>query len=450
MDGTRKRRINQGIKRVKRVRQKMDLSHREELRKKISERKMHGATDKHFPSQKTNFLQKQRRHKKKGLKQDFFFFRKLFKHRFFYAGLFVLFFAFILSQHFAYAKVKLSPKTFSFHERGKKIILYRKAKNEKQLAFYLMVLSGNIDVEVEPDQEIPVEKKAEGFIDLFNNYSKEPQHIAPHTRFESVSGKVFYLMNPRGVVIPGMKNGQAGRVRVKVQAAEPGPEYNIEATDFTLPAFKEMGLSDKFYKITAVSLQKFQGGFRGTKKVLSKSKMEQVEKSLENRLQKKLLDALKREKTDRVLLVHGTESFLPEKAVFLEKEKKLSLKAKVSSLVLRKDYVESFLKHYYLSNVHPDDIFLKNFQDINFSYQGKKPLDFSRVEKVPVLMNAENTFVWKLDQEKIKNILLGQRKDALPLLLKEKAPELEKAEINIFPFWKNRVPNKPQRIFFKV
>ena len=68
-------------------------------------------------------------------------------------------------------------------------------------------------------------------------------------------------------------------------ADEPGPGYNIDLTDFSIPGFKEAGLDKKFADIYAVSTGAMTGGFIGTKKVLSDDQIQKAQVSLSDNVQ---------------------------------------------------------------------------------------------------------------------------------------------------------------------
>jgi len=76
-----------------------------------------------------------------------------------------------------------------------------------------------------------VEKKASGRIVVYNEFSSAPQKLIATTRFETPDGKIYRIKD--AVTVPG-----AGSVEATVYADQPGEEYNIDLTDFTIPGFK--------------------------------------------------------------------------------------------------------------------------------------------------------------------------------------------------------------------
>ena len=103
------------------------------------------------------------------------------------------------------------------------------------------------------------EGKAEGTIKVYNEYSTAVQPLLATTRFVSTDGKVF--RTPTKATIPGLhyENNKmvAGEVEIRVVADQPGPEYNIGPTTFSIPGFAG---SEKYVKFYAKSSQSMSGG----------------------------------------------------------------------------------------------------------------------------------------------------------------------------------------------
>ena len=104
---------------------------------------------------------------------------------------------------------------------------------------------------------------AKGEITIFNENSTANQILVAGTRFESSDKRIFRLVSR--VVVPGYKTESGklvpGTIVVEVKADKAGPDYNIPADNFTIPAF--VG-SLKFQKIYGVSEKTFSGGASGT------------------------------------------------------------------------------------------------------------------------------------------------------------------------------------------
>jgi hypothetical protein len=107
-------------------------------------------------------------------------------------------------------------------------------------------------------------QKARGKITIYNEFSSSAQPLVATTRFLSEDQKIFRLV--QGVTIPGTtKVGgeiKPGVVEAEVVADESGDSYNISATNFTIPGFKNSG-NEKYVKIYAKSSTSMIGGGGG-------------------------------------------------------------------------------------------------------------------------------------------------------------------------------------------
>jgi len=93
-----------------------------------------------------------------------------------------------------------------------------------------------------PDLSTPpsYEYKATGIITIYNTYSSSPQTLVKTTRFVSEGGKLF--RTTKTIVVPGADASSGkivpGSTTVEVIASEPGNEYNIGPSTFSIPGFK--------------------------------------------------------------------------------------------------------------------------------------------------------------------------------------------------------------------
>ncbi len=370
------------------------------------------------------------------------------KLKWFLFGLVYISFLFVIFNYLNYTKVEVIPHQEEVN-LSQKIKVFLNPEYKK-LGVSIIAFSDSLSESVSATEEIDVEKKAEGFITIFNDYSSEPQRLAPETRFRSVSGKIFKL-GKEGVVIPGKNGSEPGKVEVKVFAAESGPEYNIDITDFTIPGFEEMGLMDKYHKIYAISTKKFSGGFRGKQKVLKDSDKKNVLEKLEKELKNQLLKKLEQEKTDKTILVENTvQIFFKKPKVVREggNQYLVEQEAQVFALLVEKKKLEQWMKSFLLKDVFGQDIRYEPIDYVTFSYEGET-IDYQHFKSAEVNIYAKGKFIWSIDEDLLKKSLAGLAKNKVPLILKE-FPEIEKSTIHIFPFWKKNISEYEEKIYIEV
>ncbi len=127
------------------------------------------------------------------------------------------------------------------------------------------------------------ETRATGTIIIKNSHWDHNQPLVDGTRFETADGKIFKTED--GTVVPGrsFEGGEVvpGEVEVSVVADEPGEEYNIEPTEFTLPGLQG---SPSFDNVAGVSETAMTGGGRGERTVISEEDVEGARREVINSL----------------------------------------------------------------------------------------------------------------------------------------------------------------------
>ena len=130
-----------------------------------------------------------------------------------------------------------------------------------------------------------IAEEASGEITVYNEYDFKSQALRATTRFLSKDGKLFRIRE--SVIIPGFTRVEGvdipGQIMVKIYADEPGEEYNIESTSFTLPALQG---SAKYNSIYARSTKAMTGGvntevtyFSESDYITAKDKLEKLVKT---------------------------------------------------------------------------------------------------------------------------------------------------------------------------
>lgn len=145
-----------------------------------------------------------------------------------------------------------------------------------------------------------VAAKAKGTITVQNEFSAESQTLIATTRFEDNTGRVFRTLQT--VTVPGKSGDTAGAVDVDVIADKPGPEYNIEAGNFTIPAFKEQGLSDRFAGITGASKKPFVGGALGLSGIVLQEDLDDAIAQITQELESEVRQAFEAQAVDLQLI----------------------------------------------------------------------------------------------------------------------------------------------------
>lgn len=354
----------------------------------------------------------------------------------------------LISSYFEKTIVTIEPVIQNKSEQ--KIVDAYSQIQKGELVFHVMSVQDKRGIEVIPASEKQVEEFATGTIKVFNDYSREPQRLSAHTRFESVSGKVF-LIGEEGLLVPGRTSAGPGVVEVAVTAQKPGDAYNIDVTDFTIPGFKEAGLDEKYNGIYGLSVKSFSGGFSGIKKVIDEKQKEDVLVKIKKDLEKLLIQRINSEKTEKGILVQDSIRLDYSEPVVLEKKDgnlDLSLHAKAFALVVKRDQLQEYFAQLFFDVPETQDIFVKN----TTSFRLLKPLlgdaDFLKLKQVSLEMNAEFTATSRFDKSALIEKIRGKKKTELLPILKNMT-ELDYIKVQIEPFWQKYVSKNPQHILLR-
>lgn len=124
-------------------------------------------------------------------------------------------------------------------------------------------------------------QKAQGTIIIYNEYDEDPQPLVATTRFLAEDGTLFRLV--KQTIIPGMKDGEPGKVEALVIADAEGSGGNIGPTRFSVPGFDGSPKKDKFY---GVSERAMAGGGSGGSGValVTQDDIDNAEKTMNNEL----------------------------------------------------------------------------------------------------------------------------------------------------------------------
>ncbi len=198
---------------------------------------------------------------------------------------FILAIAFGISALFKSAQITVTPR----HEtQAVAVSLTAQKDSTTGLAFQVVTVTKDAQTQVSAGGTQQVSTKASGTIVIFNNASAAPQKLIATTRFQTASGLVYRLVS--AVTVPGRTTSGGktipGSVEATVQADQPGSSYNIQLSDFTLPAFKGTA---KFATIYARSKTPMTGGFAGQQKTVASDSMTAASTLLQNQLKSSLI-----------------------------------------------------------------------------------------------------------------------------------------------------------------
>src|SRR3989344_3128482 len=332
------------------------------------------------------------------------------------------------------------------------IIAQKDPTDQKVLPFQLVTIEEGATKEIQSIGTNFIEHKASGQIVIYNNYSSEPQRFVKNTRFQTADGKVFRVNS--AITIPGSKvvSGKTvpGSLTVTVYADQPGVQYNIGLTDFTLPALKD---SDpvRYKGFYARSKIPMTGGVSGevvTPAVdeLGKARAvldQEIGEKLQTNLQSKIPAGfiMFKSLTTTTFSLEDAPENIAEKGkapkTYLVKEKGV-----LTGVTFDLNLFSEYLARRILSGYTGGGVSIQNLGDLTVI--PTTPLsDILPEKEFPFHVRGNVLFSWNVNTEALRNDLIGvsRSKEARAEIFK-KYPSILQANVDIRPFWRSNFPDK--------
>jgi len=360
------------------------------------------------------------------------------------AGIAFIVLLFSLSIFFVGAEVEVYPKE---REISVERTVAASKEGSTPLHFETLELKDSASLKATATGTKEVRKKASGTIVVYNEYDGNPQRLIKNTRFETPDGKIFRIDAP--IVVPGMtvSGGKQipGSVEVVVYADEPGEEYNIGKTDFTLPGFKGGARYSKFYGRSKTAMQ---GGMIGTTFAVSEKDEANARATLTADLTERLIkNAKENVPADFVLYrdgifldfgdlkVTGTES----------KEVTITMEGTLRAVILNRGSLAKYLAQTEIRDFDGSPVESSSLDDLTVTVKDKMRLDVENLGTISLTLSGPVTIVWDFDEAALKDDLRGKpKKNFESVLAKYRA--IDRAELTISPFWAQTLPENADDI----
>ncbi len=352
-----------------------------------------------------------------------------------------------LTYVFAGAEVTVTPRQGTVELTGP---LVAEKVSRTGLTFQMMVVEDVASVQVASTGETFVEKKATGTVRLFNNNSTSPQKLLIDTRLTDASGKIYKTKTATTVPGQKMSGGKLvpGTVDVAVYADEAGESYNV-GKDVELKIFGFKG-GPKYNTIYAKTTTEISGGFKGQSSNISDEELKSKTEILKGDLIKSLSEKARAQ--------------LPESFVFYEKSSlvdfdepvvetatdgataTIKIAATMNAVIFKESELTKALVSGVVSDEDREKVRVSNIRDLNIELDPATAIgDPATMESIKITISDKINVVWDIDEEGLTNALVGiRRKDFESKMIHFK--NIDKAELDLKPFWKSRLPEKARAI----
>ena len=290
------------------------------------------------------------------------------------------------------------------------------------------------------------ESKAEGEITIYNeSISSSAQRWVKTTRFKAKNGEIFRLKNdiivPPATVVGG-KVIAPGMITAAVVADQPGPQYNIEPTDFTMPVFEG---TTKFVTFYGKSSSPMAGGALSGIPFATKEDLDGAKSALIAKFNKSADELAGTEAPEdmKVLPRARLEPTFDFSAGDPGADGKFTakLKANYGVFAFSESDVGNLIEQYIagkFSDTQQSGVESRTITYLNESL-GANNLSLGFTVKVSQVLKGS------LDEAKIKNDLAGKNEEEMKEVLRANEA-IESAEFSFWPVWISVAPRDPEKI----
>lgn len=364
-------------------------------------------------------------------------------------ALFIVALGFGVSALFVSAQVTVIPKVQPVPVNVP--ITASKDRPNGEFGYQVVSIGATTEKAVDAGSVEKVDRKASGTITIYNNTSEAVQKLIANTRFESPDGKIFRIA--QSVTIPGRKieNGKTvpGSIEAVVTADQPGKEYNLGLSDFTIPGLKG---DPRYTTIYARSKAPITGGFSGDMKMVEPALEQATKKELEVQLKTKLKNDIMSQIPVNFVLFEGAVTYqiemISQKAASEDNKAILELKGTAHALIFDKALLSKAVIDVINKSVNASgqNLAVTNLPDLSFTLTGTSQVNQTSTAPITFTLTGDAQVEWLYDESQLKNDLLGIKKSDLKSLLRAKYPSVESARVNIKPIWKRSFPIDPNKI----
>jgi hypothetical protein len=359
----------------------------------------------------------------------------------FLATISVIFLFFAVSFVFSKASITINPKVKDLNLNTNLSAV--KDGSGDSLPFKLVVISG------EEHQDVPASTEEDVYINssgkvAFYNKGTGPQLLAAGTKLDGSNGKTYKLNSK--VTVPAAKGTTPGKVETTVSATAPGGEYDSKPLDFKIPTFKG---TPKYDAIYGRSTSDITGGAKGKFPSVSSAERDialtALKTTLNDKLLKKATDQIPKDFVlfkDAVILNTEDQKL---KSEIGKTEVPVGIKGTLYGILLNEKQLSKKIAEGVVEDYDGSDVYIQNIKNLKFTLANRESISSADLKDISFNLTGKTKLVWRFDEAKFKEGLLGEKKTMFNKLL-AKYPNINSADLVIEPFWRSSFPDKPEKI----
>jgi hypothetical protein len=354
-------------------------------------------------------------------------------------------------EHFTRAVITVLPKRETIPLDQKFTVLKNPLNGE--LPYSVMKVTLDETREVPATGEKVVTTKASGKIVVFNDQTT-PQRLIKNTRFESAKGKIYRINESIDVPKSVTEGGKIlpGSIEVLVYADEAGPDWNSDATDFTVPGLKSTAVYAKVY---ARSKGPLSGGASGTTKTVSdldlKKASDEIRVVLETKLRAKVRADLPSTQIgfDQGVFVSLGDAALSQTPSSSQDKAIVAETGTIYFLTFDRATLAKEIARSLIPTSDGITISVENLDTLALALPTKTGDDLWKSDTLSVSISGDVSLLWKVDEAQVKKVIAGVPKENFNATLAQ-LPTIERAKATLQPFWKRSFPTDTSKIVVSI
>jgi hypothetical protein len=339
---------------------------------------------------------------------------------------------------FGGAKVQITPTSSQATVSG---TFMASTDGTGDLPFKVVSVSKTETVSVPAESTQTANDPAQGTITVTNTLTTAEKFVT-NTRFQSASGLMYRVH--AAVTIPPATASGPGSVSVTVYADQPGQQYNLAATTFTVPGLQG---SAAYHAVTAKSVDAFTGGFTGTRASVSLATDAKQQAALQSKLATDLQSAINTQIPQGYVIIHGgtftSYNPLPDSATTTA-QVNVSVQGTETAAVFPNDGLAKAVAYKAVGTYQGQPVTLTSTDGLTLTPGSTTPPTASDTT-FGFNLSGNSMVMWTVDATKIAGAVAGKTRESAQSIL-QSFPEIAQATLILRPFWSQTFPQDPSHV----
>jgi hypothetical protein len=339
---------------------------------------------------------------------------------------------------FAGAKVDITPASQAATVTGD----FTATNGTGDLPFTVITVNKTASAMVPAESTQSSNDSAQGTITIMNA-QKTSQTLINNTRFATPTGLIFKIHTP--VTIPPATASGPGTVSASVYADQPGQNYNVGPTTFTVPGLKG---SAAYALVTAKSSDPMAGGFTGTRASVSQATDDKQHAALQSALATSLQIALAAKIPAGDVLIQGASimsSQVQPDMSSTTNSVSIGESGTLTAVVFPQEAIAKAIAYKAAGTYSGQPVTLDSAKNLTLIPATPLTTDIATANTFGFSLSGTTKIIWKVDATRIAGAVAGKTRGSAQAIL-QGFPEVDRAVLTLRPFWANTFPQDPTHI----